>query len=650
MHASETVTDRVVPETADASLLETPLRALSDYLSIEATPLEHRLVVDDFTKRIDLALAANDPDATALYFVPDGDVARAADEITFRQLRDRIRRTAALLRAHGIGRDDAVAVLLPAVPDIYWAMIGAMSAGIVFPANWMVEPSQLLHLLTQARVKAVIALGPTPGFRIWESLLSIRAQLPADMPVWSVPGPGGTRLPDTDFASSIARQEPEELESRSGGDIAAYVHSGGTTGAPKIVKLTHQGFSYRHWTMQLGQRLCVGEVCIHDTPMFHVGGLIGRMWSALASGASLVIPSVMGARDKNYVANYWRFVEKYRITRLSAVPTTLAVLCKSPPHGEDLSSLKPNFIVGSTALPLAVRAEFERISGVRILNTYGMTENTSVIAIDPRDGPAKEGSSGIRVAYTQVRAATTDAAGRVRVCGPMEIGMLQIKGPGVTPGYLDPIHEHGARTDDGWLISGDLGRIDDDGFVFVTGRAKDVIIRGGHNIDPALIEEPLMRSPDVMLTAAVGKPDAHAGELPIAYVQLAPGSKATARDLEKFLEGKIGERAAIPKEIIILDKLPLTDVGKPQKNMLRTDAAERAFRSIIGAALLSNILDSDLSVSLEPHATLGSQARVGIACPPDRRPEISQRVTAAMQPFSTPFKIDWSSHDEDHAA
>ncbi|MBV9065231.1 MAG: acyl-CoA synthetase [Methylobacteriaceae bacterium] len=643
MHSSTTVADRVVPETADISLLAKPLSALPDYLAIEEVPLADRLRIDDFAKRIDLALAANDPDATALYFVPDGDVARAADETTFAQLRDRIARTAALLRSRGIGRGDAVAVLLPAVPHIYWAMIGAMSAGIVFPVNWMVEPSQLLHLLAQAHTKAVIALGPTPGFRIWESLLSIRSDLRADLPIWSVPGPGGTVLPDSDLTAQIVRHAPEPAKPRAGGDVAAYVHSGGTTGSPKIVKLSHRGLSYRHWTIQLGQRLSIAEVCIHDTPMFHAGGLIGRMWSSLASGASLVIPSVMGARDRTYVANYWRFVEKYRITRLSAVPTTLAVLCKAPPQGEDLSSLKPNFIVGSTALPLAVRSEFERISGVRVLNTYGMTENTSVVAIDPRDGPAKEGSSGIRVPYTQVRAANTDASGRARICGPSEIGMLQIKGPGVTPGYLDPIHEQGARTEDGWLISGDLGRVDEDGFVFVTGRAKDVIIRGGHNIDPALIEEPLMRSPDVLLTAAVGKPDAHAGELPIAYVQLVPGSNATPDDLQRFLEGKIGERAAIPKEIVILEKLPLTDVGKPQKNVLRQDAAERTLRTVLGETLRPAIPLDDISVSLRPHATLGSQAHVGIACASERRSEVAQRVEAAMRPFATPYVIDWAS-------
>jgi fatty-acyl-CoA synthase len=131
--------------------------------------------------------------------------------------------------------------------------------------------------------------------------------------------------------------------------------------------------------------------------LFHVGGLLGRCLPAVASGASVLIPSLLGARDKSYISNYWKFVEKYKLTRLSGVPTTLAVLSKSPPVGVDLSSLKPYFVTGSTAMPIAVREEFERVCGVRVLNSYGMTENASSMAIDPRDGPSKEGSSGIRL-------------------------------------------------------------------------------------------------------------------------------------------------------------------------------------------------------------------------------------------------------------
>ena len=159
--------------------------------------------------------------------------------------------------------------------------------------------------------------------------------------------------------------------------------------------------------------------------------------------------------------------------------------------------------------------------------------------------------------------------------------MVVVKGPSVTPGYVEPKYNEGIFTPDGWFNSGDLGRFDADGYLWITGRAKDVIIRGGHNIDPSVIEETLLKHPEVMLAAAVSKPDAYAGELPIAYVQLVPDAKATAEEVRDFALAHIPERAAAPKDIIMIEKMPLTDVQKPAKVQLRLDAARRAFREAL---------------------------------------------------------------------
>jgi fatty-acyl-CoA synthase len=635
-----TDTLRVIAETADADLLARPLRSLADIEAIERTPLDERLTIVDFSQRIALGLAAHPPDDTAIFFVPDGDIERPAERVSFRDLRQAIDRTASLLLCHGIGPTDVVAILLPAVPAQYWAILGAMKAGIVFPLNWMLEPIHLRRLLIEAKAKAVIALGPTPGFKIWESVTAIADDLLPGTRIWSVAGPGGTILPRSDLALDIARQSDarETPQARRGEDVGAYVHSGGTTGQPKIVKLSHRAMSYRHWSSQLAMQLTVGEIIIQDTPMFHVGGLVGRYLPPLACGASILIPSIMGARDKRYMANYWRFVERYRVTRLTGVPTTLAVLAKSPPVGIDLSSLRPNFVTGSTAMPIAVRQEFERVSGIRVLNSYGMTENTASIAIDPRDGPRKDGSSGLRVPYTRIRVATLNQAdSRIRLCGPQEIGMLQINGPGLAAGYVNPAHEAGARTADGWLITGDLGRVDEDGYVFVTGRAKDVIIRGGHNIDPALIEEPLLQLPQILHAAAVGKPDAYAGELPIAYVQLVPGADASAADLLAALAERIVERAAMPKEVVILDKLPLTDIGKPLKAALRADAAAHAFGTVLGEA---TGLSPQVALQQDPtHGEIVAIAIGGIAAAD--RAEYGARIAKAMSRYAFSYRIEW---------
>jgi fatty-acyl-CoA synthase len=636
---------RFIPETADAELLACPLRSVADVEAIERIPLERRLTVADFCRRVALALAANEPAKTAIYYVPDGDVEREAQRISFQELRRNIDRTDALLRAHGISRGDAVAILLPNVPQLYWAVLGAMAAGIVFPINWMLEPPAMLRLLKEADAKAVIALGPTPGFRIWESLMSIVGDLPAGTQIWSVQGPNGDLRHDSDLDTQLLQVASTKVSEDAirGDTIGAYVHSGGTTGLPRIVKLSHWNMSYRHWTLQLASRLALGEIHLHDTPMFHVGGLVGRHLPPLASGGSMVIPSVLGARDKRYIANYWKFVEKYRVTRLSGVPTTLAVLAKTAPEQIDLSSLEPYFITGSTALPISVRQAFERVSGVRVLNSYGMTENTASIAIDPRDGISKEGSSGIRLPYTKIRSVPIDERNEApRLCGPDEIGILQVKGPGNTPGYLNPAHNAAGRTPDGWLITGDIGRVDSDGFVFVTGRAKDVIIRGGHNIDPALIEEPLLELPDVLHAAAVGRPDSYAGEVPVAYVQLVPGAAVTPADLLAALAPRIAERAALPKEIIVLDQLPLTDVGKPIKAALRLDIAQRTFRSVLVDATGLSGTPERLEISVTPHPTRGVVvAIVGTDIPATEQPNLAARISEIMNSYTFPYTIEW---------
>ncbi len=621
-HAAIASPIAIVPETADADLLALPLRDISDIERIERVPLENRLPIVDFHQRIVLALAARHCDDNAIHFISDGNVDGIVHETSFGTLRGNIERVASLLQRRHIKHPDVVAILLPTMPAVYWAIIGAMAQAVPFPVNWMLEPEYLLGLLTEANVKAIIALGPTPGFKIWESIMSIRDQLPSSLPVWSVTAPGSEVLPEFDLDLQLLRQDQAGLDPvgaapvREGSDAAAYVHSGGTTGLPKIVKLSHRNISYRHWTLQLAMQVTLGEVMLQDTPIFHVGGLAGRSLPMLASGASLMIPSLMGARDKRYIANYWKFIARFRVTRLSGVPTTFSVLAKSPPRGEDLSSLKRNFVTGSTALPIAVRREFERVSGVRILNSYGLTENTASVAIEPRDGQSREGSSGVPVPYTRVRVKRLDDRGASsEICGPDQTGMIQVSGPGVALGYLNDGHTLASRTADGWLITGDLGRIDADGNLFVTGRSKDIIIRGGHNIDPGLIEDALLQSPEVLLAAAVGKPDAHAGELPVAYVQLVAGSRITEADLLARVAARIPERAAIPKQIFVVDKIPLTDAGKPAKVVLRHDAAERTFRDALSQIPGLSSAPHALQITAGPHPLHGTLVTILLAKP-----------------------------------
>ena len=304
-------------------------------------------------------------------------------------------------------------------------------------------------------------------------------------------------------------------------DIAAYVHSGGTTGSPKLVKLTHRGFSYKFWANTLVMAHTANDVIFSDYPMFHIAGFFGRGIMAIANGMEIVIPSPIGARDKHFIENYWKFVEKFRISVLSGVPTTLAQLSKLPTGAANVRSLRPYAVTGSTAFPAEVARQLEKTCGVRMMASYGATEYTQNVAQPPRDGDARYGSAGLRLPYTQIKIVDIDDAGNItREHGVDEIGLVVVKGPSVTPGYVDDEANKGILLPDGWFNSGDLGRIDADGYLWITGRAKDIIIRGGHNIDPTVIEDTLLKHPEVVLAAAVSMPDSYAGELPVAYVQL----------------------------------------------------------------------------------------------------------------------------------
>jgi fatty-acyl-CoA synthase len=427
----------------------------------------------------------------------------------------------------------------------------------------------------------------------------------------------------------------------SGHEIAAYLHSGGTTGMPKVFQASHLNLSYRQWAGEYSLALTSDETVFWDLPLFHSGGLCGRFLPALGCGCSFVIPSIMGARDKKFVSQYWRFVERYRITRISGVPTTLSVLAKHPPRSEDVSCLKPYSPTGSTSMPSAVREEFQRTTGVRILVTYGLTENLANATMDPRDGPIKWGSSGIRLPYTHLRTVIVDNRHQwVRDCACDEIGEIWVRGPGVSPGTIGRDGVTVPLDTDGWLSTGDLGRLDGEGYLTVTGRAKDVIIRGGHNISPALIEEPLQASPDVLHAAAVGKLDAYAGEIPVAYVELVPGSRATSADLLHFVQPRIGERAALPKEIYILDKMPLSTVGKPLKIALRADAAVRTLRADLACRLGFSPADDRLEIEVVPHALFGSQAVIHVHCTSAHEQEQYREIaTEAMGHYAVSFTV-----------
>ena len=446
-------------------------------------------------------------------------------------------------------------------------------------------------------------------------------------------------IPESDFDTLAAKQPGDRLlfERKIEPDhIAAYVHSGGTTGSPKLVTLTHRGFAYKCWANAVVMAHTPDDVIFSDYPMFHIAGIFARGYFAIVHGMSIVIPSPLGARDKRFIENYWKFVDKFGITIFSGVPTTLAQLAKSGPSGQKLATLRDYACTGSTAFPAEVARQIEKLIGVRVLLTYGATEYTQNVTQAPRDGDPKFGSPGIRLPYTQVKTVELDGDMIKRECGTDEIGVVVVKGPSITPGYLEPKYNEGVFTRDGWFNSGDLGRFDADGYLWLTGRAKDVIIRSGHNIDPSVIEDTLLKHNEVMLAAAVSKPDAYAGELPIAYVQLVPGARASAEAIRDFALEHIPERAAAPKEIVIVERMPLTDVQKPAKVELRRDAACRAFREV-----LADVADGNFTVDMVADPVKGSMAVIKVTGAAGARGDVEDRIHERMKAFAIAYTVQW---------
>ena len=394
-----------------------------------------------------------------------------------------------------------------------------------------------------------------------------------------VPGSGDT-LPAgvADFNLLRNAQPADRLLSQRNiapTDIAAYFHTGGTTGAPKLARHSHGNQVFTAWASVMMHGILASDVSINGYPLFHVAGVLAASLSNFAAGAETVIPTTGLMRNREVIANYWRLVEKYRATTLSGVPTVLAALANVPVGNADISSLR-YCRTGAAPLPPELSARFERQFGLHVHESLGMTEMAGISSVTPPGVVGPAGCVGFAVPFSRVRIVALDDSGGAsdNDVAPGTQGMLLFKSPNVFPGFLDADDTARAFTADGWLATGDLGFMDEHGRLHLSGRSKDLIIRGGHNIDPKTIEDALGAHPAVQLCAAVGAPDAYAGELPVIFATLIPGATVTQAELLEFVRARVDEPPARPKSVTILETMPMTNVGKIYKPDLRVMAAE----------------------------------------------------------------------------
>jgi len=471
--------------------------------------------------------------------------------------------------------------------------------------------------------------------------MKIRKNLPNLKAIIRVMGPGDEKEGIYGYDDVIGRYNGEKLDSNrkiDPQDIASMYHTGGTTGTPKLAPHTHFNETAMAFMLGAAAVLNKGEATLCGLPLFHVNGTMVTGSTPFSIGAHVVLLGPRGYRDPSVMKNFYKIVDHYKAVSFSSVPTVLSVLLDIPTGGANISSLR-YAICGAAPLSVELFKRFEAHSGMKILEGYGLTEGTCASSFNPYYGQQKIGSIGLRLPYMQMKIFIVDEDGKfVREAETDEIGSVCIHGPNVFNGYLDDAHNRGIWPKEGWLNTGDLGRKDADCYLWLTGRTKELIIRGGHNIDPAAIEDPLYRLEGVQVAAAVGQPDPHAGEIPVAYVQLQEAADLTPEQILDYLKQEIGERAAVPKEITIIEEMPLTPVGKIFKPALRWKAIQKVYQSELEAI---DDLITAVDVTVTEDKIHGSMVAIAIkAASETSHDQIRDKVSAILARYTVKYRLE----------
>jgi long-chain acyl-CoA synthetase len=478
--------------------------------------------------------------------LPDRPALRLDDTVlTYRSLNDDSGRVATMLCERGVRPGDRVAVMLPNVPWFAAAYYGVLRAGaVVVPMNPLLKEREVGYYLGDCGAALILAWH---GCADQATAGAFRAGVPA-------------LVVGDDFGDLLAALVPMPgAADRSGSDTAVILYTSGTTGQPKGAELSHANLSTNAEVM--ASDLCrVGpdDVVFGGLPLFHSFGQTCGLNTAVRVGACLTLVSrfVAGA--------VLDVLERDRVTVFQGVPTMYVALLGEPDlAGRDLSALRV-CVSGGAALPMEVMREFERTFGCVILEGYGLSETSPVASFNHPDRPRKPGSIGTPVRGVQMR--VVDERGLDVPAG--EVGEIVIRGHNVMKGYWRREEATAEAIPDGWLRSGDLARVDDDGYFFIVDRRKDLIIRGGYNVYPREIEEVLYEHPAVAEAAVVGVPDASLGEEVGAAVVLKPGETVTPQQIQDYVKSQVAAYK-YPRRVWLVPALPKGPTGKVLKREIR---------------------------------------------------------------------------------
>lgn len=438
------------------------------------------------------------------------------------------------------------------------AYLGALAAGVtVAPLNPAITPHELSD---QDRMLGLAALVTD------DDATSIRAVLPSTR-VWTT-GPDGLCFKGAP-APTRRRRRPA-AGARLAGGAALVLASSGTTGTPKIIPLTEANLFHTASALVANHGLEASDRGYCPLPLFHINALVVGVLSTVVCGSSLVVDRKFSARG------FWPRVESYGATWLNLVPAIITVLAERPGPPSAVTSRVAFARSASAPLPQVIAERFEMRSGVSVVETYGMTEAASQIAANPKERADRKIGSVGRAIGLDLR--TVDKDRRPVPAGT--VGQVEIRGVNVVRCYWEPAgaaqSSRPAVDDEGWLATGDLGRLDDDGFLFLVGRSDDVINRGGEKLYPREIEEVLLGDPTVSVAAVVGRPHPTVGEEPVAFVIAAPDSDsddaALAARLMERCERNLSQFKR-PASITVAAQLPAGPTGKIRHAELRRAVA-----------------------------------------------------------------------------
>jgi fatty-acyl-CoA synthase len=589
-----------------------------------------------------MATAALHGDRPAFTLIRSADPQDVEIRLTHREMLASILQAANLFASLGIGESDVVALVTKtygSVPSLIW---GAETAGVASCLNYLLAPETLAALLRKEEAKVLVCPGPALDPDLWEKVSGLVDQVPSLRVVLVIGGGAPADARFVDLERALAAQPSDRWvapRAITRDTLAALFHTGGTTGVPKLVPQAHGHQIHAAWSMAQSLGTTEQDVILNGLPLFHVGGLFAWGLAPLAAGAHMIAVTPVGYRDAQAVKNIWAIVEHYGVTLFGAVPTTIGVMVDAPLEGRDLSTLRL-VLTGGAGISAAVADRFERRLGVPLIEQYGMTEAATAITCTAVHGNRRRGQVGIRHPYSQIRIVESTEAAPLVDCPAGTRGALICKGRQVVTSYVDPRQNEGAFTRDGWLITGDVGYLTEDQQLVLTGRQKDLIIRSGHNIDPASIEDAANAHPDVAASAAVGMPDAYAGEVPVIFVVPRVGASLDLAELATYIEKRIPEPPAKPRHIFVVPALPLTAVGKIFKPTLREQAVVEKLKLEIRK------LDAGVEIAgirFEGDATGDRIARIDLvkdssSLAPDM---VELRLTEALRDLTVEAAISW---------